>query len=180
MNEDLLEELKAKRNQLASSEGVPAYCYGSNQLLEAIAEEMPEDKWDLLNISGFGEGLYNRWGSTVLRIVGKYRGSRRRSGRRIISRGANQRSVEEEYQALLSLCRRKRFRSPLELSIFIRSNNLGYDYPHIAGTLTFENRNRNMEGAIAPKYYARLCRDLGFDEERGDAIPDEFTPYCEQ
>lgn len=82
---------------------------------------------------------------------------------------------EDEYQRLLSLCRRKSIKRPVDLSDYITENDLGLRFPRLSGDVDFDN-GYTLENGIAPSVYGRLCEDLGFNGPWTDTRVVKFTP----
>ncbi|MGA4507237.1 ATP-dependent DNA helicase UvrD2 [Propionibacteriaceae bacterium G1746] len=70
-SEALLVDLKAWRKEAA--DGAPAFIVFTDATLVAIAEAMPGDEDDLLEISGVGPSKVGRYGEAVLEIVDAHR-----------------------------------------------------------------------------------------------------------
>ena len=84
---------------------------------------------------------------------------------------------EEEFVAMVAEFRPLAFRSSAEVSQYIRKNNLGNKYKKLSGELELSNDVDAwiFSGAINPRYYARLCSELGLDNKSTKAIPGRFT-----
>lgn len=87
-----------------------------------------------------------------------------------------ERREQAQYSALLAEARAQGLSCPYEVSRYIVANRLWNKYPKISGHLTFENSSRPMNGAIAPRWYAQLCQDLGFSRHTSTR-PKEFSSY---
>lgn len=67
--EDLYQKLKTWRKAQAEEEKLPAFCIFSNQVLESIVKKRPQIKEELLNIKGFGEKKFEKYGKQILEII---------------------------------------------------------------------------------------------------------------
>lgn len=68
----LFQQLKDVRRQIAGEENVPAYIVLSDASLLELATFLPQNKEELLKISGFGEIKIERYGKQFLEIVAAY------------------------------------------------------------------------------------------------------------
>lgn len=66
---DLYQKLKTWRKAQAEEEKLPAFCIFSNQVLESIVKKRPQIKEELLNIKGFGEKKFEKYGKQILEII---------------------------------------------------------------------------------------------------------------
>ena len=66
---DLYQKLKTWRKAQAEEEKLPAFCIFSNQVLEGIVKKRPQIKEELLNIKGFGEKKFEKYGKQILGII---------------------------------------------------------------------------------------------------------------
>lgn len=68
--DDLYQKLKTWRKaQAEEEEKLPAFCIFSNQVLESIVKKRPQIKEELLNIKGFGEKKFEKYGKQILEII---------------------------------------------------------------------------------------------------------------
>jgi len=68
-DEDLFEQLRAKRGELASEMGVPAYIIFSDKTLKHLANDKPFDKASMLEVNGIGEKKYEQFGEVFLALI---------------------------------------------------------------------------------------------------------------
>ena len=68
-DEELFEELRAKRSELASALGVPAYIIFSDKTLKHLANDKPFDKASMLEVNGVGEKKYEQFGEDFLAVI---------------------------------------------------------------------------------------------------------------
>lgn len=68
-DEELFEELRAKRTELASALGVPPYIIFSDKTLKYLAAEKPYDKASMLMVNGVGEKKYEQFGEEFLEVI---------------------------------------------------------------------------------------------------------------
>lgn len=67
--DDLYQKLKTWRKAQAEEEKLPAFCIFSNQVLEGIVKKRPQIKEELINIKGFGEKKFEKYGKQILEII---------------------------------------------------------------------------------------------------------------
>ncbi|MEE1302434.1 MAG: HRDC domain-containing protein [Bacteroidales bacterium] len=67
--DDLYQKLKTWRKAQAEEEKLPAFCIFSNQVLESIVKKRPQIKEELLNIKGFDEKKFEKYGKQILEII---------------------------------------------------------------------------------------------------------------
>lgn len=67
--DDLYQKLKTWRKAQAEEEKLPAFCIFSNEVLESIVKKRPQIKEELLNIKGFGEKKFEKYGKQILEII---------------------------------------------------------------------------------------------------------------
>lgn len=67
--DDLYQKLKTWRKAQAEEEKLPPFCIFSNQVLEGIVKKRPQIKEELLNIKGFGEKKFEKYGKQILEII---------------------------------------------------------------------------------------------------------------
>lgn len=72
--EGLLERLKELRTQLARKASVPAYIVFSNAVLADMAEKMPQNIEEFLEVSGIGEIKAERYGKEFLKVIADFMG----------------------------------------------------------------------------------------------------------
>ncbi len=65
-----MEALKKWRREEPQSREIPAYCVLTDRTLQAVAATRPTDGNDLLEISGIGPTLAEKYGERILEIVG--------------------------------------------------------------------------------------------------------------
>ncbi len=70
--DELLSALKALRNSLAHTAGVPSYIVFSNTTLDDMAEKKPRTLEELLEVSGVGEVKAKRYGDMFLKTIAEY------------------------------------------------------------------------------------------------------------
>ncbi|MEA1891228.1 MAG: DNA helicase RecQ [Campylobacterota bacterium] len=68
-DEELFEELRKKRSELASEMGVPAYIIFGDKTLKYLASKKPFDKASMLEVNGVGEKKYEQFGEDFLAII---------------------------------------------------------------------------------------------------------------
>lgn len=68
-DERLFEALRARRAQIASELGVPAYIIFSDKTLKLLAHEKPHDKASMLEVNGVGEKKYLQYGEEFLSLI---------------------------------------------------------------------------------------------------------------
>ena len=68
-DEELFEDLRAKRAELASELGVPAYIIFSDKTLKHLANDKPFDKASMLEVNGIGEKKYEQYGEDFLDVI---------------------------------------------------------------------------------------------------------------
>ena len=68
-DEELFEELRAKRAELASEMGVPAYIIFSDKTLKHLANDKPHDKESMLEVNGIGAKKYEQFGEEFLSLI---------------------------------------------------------------------------------------------------------------
>ena len=70
--QDLFAALKATRFRLAQQENVPAYLIFSNATLTDMANRMPRNRFELLDVAGVGEVKAERYGEAFLETIADY------------------------------------------------------------------------------------------------------------
>lgn len=68
-DEELFEELRLKRAEIANEKGVPAYIIFGDKTLKHLANEKPFDKASMLEINGIGEKKFEQYGEEFLEVV---------------------------------------------------------------------------------------------------------------
>lgn len=86
---------------------------------------------------------------------------------------------EEEFRQLVTEMSSIGITHSSQVSAYIVRNRLGYKYKHISGILQMEMEGNvwDFNGGFPPKIYARLCKELGLENQGSRAVPREFTPY---
>lgn len=69
LDEELFEKLRAKRSELASKLGVPAYIIFSDKVLKNLSSVKPYDKASMLEVNGVGEKKFEQFGEEFLEII---------------------------------------------------------------------------------------------------------------
>ncbi len=68
-DEDLFEQLRAKRRELALELDVPAYIIFGDKTLKHLAKDKPYDKNSMLMVNGVGEKKFEQFGDDFLNII---------------------------------------------------------------------------------------------------------------
>lgn len=68
-DEELFEELRSKRSELASEMGVPAYIIFTDKTLKHLANDKPIDKDSMLEVNGIGEKKFTQFGEAFLDVI---------------------------------------------------------------------------------------------------------------
>ncbi|WP_297484895.1 DNA helicase RecQ [Sulfurimonas sp.] len=68
-DEELFEKLRIKRSELASELGVPAYIIFSDKTLKHLADDMPTNKEEMLEVNGVGEKKFAQFGEAFLEVI---------------------------------------------------------------------------------------------------------------
>lgn len=71
-NPMLYRQLMARRKQLASDAGVPAWEFGRNDCIKEICRTLPVNKKQLMKIRSFGKKKYEMWGEEIIGDVMAY------------------------------------------------------------------------------------------------------------
>jgi ATP-dependent DNA helicase RecQ len=66
---ELFEKLREKRTELASEIGVPAYIIFSDKTLKHLANDMPTNKEEMLEVNGVGMKKYEQFGEEFLAVL---------------------------------------------------------------------------------------------------------------
>ena len=69
-DEELFERLRVWRKERADEDSVPAFVVFTDATLQLIAEQKPSSPADLLRISGVGPAKLERYGASLLEVVG--------------------------------------------------------------------------------------------------------------
>ena len=69
---ELFEKLREKRSELASEMGVPAYIIFSDKTLKHLANDMPTNKEEMLEVNGIGLKKYEQFGEEFLEVIASY------------------------------------------------------------------------------------------------------------
>lgn len=69
---ELYEELRILRRQLAQEEGVPPYMVFGDSTLKEMSLRYPTSKEQMLDISGVGEKKYDKYGSSFISVIKEY------------------------------------------------------------------------------------------------------------
>lgn len=68
-DEELFEELRNKRAELANEKGVPAYIIFGDKTLKHLANIKPFDKQTMLEVNGVGEKKFEQYGEAFLSVI---------------------------------------------------------------------------------------------------------------
>jgi ATP-dependent DNA helicase RecQ len=68
-DEALFERLRAKRSELANELEVPAYIIFSDKTLKHLADDMPTNKAEMLEVNGIGEKKFAQFGEAFLAVI---------------------------------------------------------------------------------------------------------------
>jgi len=71
-DKELFEKLREKRTELASEMGVPAYIIFSDKTLKHLANDMPTNKEEMLEVNGVGMKKYEQFGEEFLEVISIY------------------------------------------------------------------------------------------------------------
>ena len=85
----------------------------------------------------------------------------------------------EELYELLAFMTPKEFTTSKQLSNFIVTQKLGYQYPNISGIVRMKQDGNewDFEGGFPPKIYAIVCDELGLNNQGTRARPIGFTSF---
>ena len=72
LHPDLEKELKEWRKQKAKAKNLPVYLILRQKVLLDIADNAPSTEEELLDIPGFGPGLYASYGQEILALTKPY------------------------------------------------------------------------------------------------------------
>jgi ATP-dependent DNA helicase RecQ len=70
----LFQELRALRKQIADEQQVPPFVVFADATLAEMAAQMPQDKWELLKVTGVGQHKLARYGDAFLRVIKDHKG----------------------------------------------------------------------------------------------------------
>ena len=68
-DEELFEELRKKRAEIATDKGVPAYLIFGDKTLKHLASEKPHNKESMLEVNGVGEKKFEQFGLDFLEVI---------------------------------------------------------------------------------------------------------------
>ncbi len=68
-DEELFEELRQKRAEIANEKGVPAYIIFGDKTLKHLANLKPFDKDSMLEVNGIGEKKFEQFGEEFLEVI---------------------------------------------------------------------------------------------------------------
>jgi len=68
-DEELFQELRSKRAEIAEEKGVPAYIIFGDKTLKHLANDKPFDKASMLEVNGVGEKKFEQFGEEFLDII---------------------------------------------------------------------------------------------------------------
>ncbi|MDQ7044634.1 MAG: DNA helicase RecQ [Sulfurimonas sp.] len=68
-DEELFEELRSKRTEIANEKGVPAYIIFGDKTLKHLANEKPHNKASMLEVNGVGEKKFQQYGEEFLSVI---------------------------------------------------------------------------------------------------------------
>jgi ATP-dependent DNA helicase RecQ len=69
VDDDLFQQLRNLRRELAEASGVPPYVIFSDQTLKQLAAEKPQDRLGMLKIKGIGEHKLDKYGKQFLAVL---------------------------------------------------------------------------------------------------------------
>lgn len=72
VNEELFQELRELRKQLAEQEGIPPFAVFHDATLREMCSSLPTDKSSMLSIKGMGEVKFAKYGARFLEIISDY------------------------------------------------------------------------------------------------------------
>ena len=72
-DEEIFETLRAWRAEASREAGVPAYIVFSDATLMALAEALPADRNELLDVPGVGPVKVERYGVQLLAVIDAFR-----------------------------------------------------------------------------------------------------------
>jgi len=68
-NDGIFEQLRGLRSKIAKAAGVPPYVVFSDKTLKEMADKLPQDKEEILEVSGVGEVKFERYGEEFLALM---------------------------------------------------------------------------------------------------------------
>ncbi|WP_164216932.1 DNA helicase RecQ [Virgibacillus sp. YIM 98842] len=72
-HDDLFQELRKLRKEMADARNVPPYVLFSDMTLKELSRYFPVTKEDMLTIKGIGEKKYEQYGETFLQVIQEWR-----------------------------------------------------------------------------------------------------------
>ncbi|MCH4170869.1 MAG: DNA helicase RecQ [Lactobacillus sp.] len=72
VNNELFEQLRQLRRQLAEKQGVPPFVIFSDKTLSDMCSQMPSTDSEMLDVKGVGESKLTKYGSQFLKIIADY------------------------------------------------------------------------------------------------------------
>ena len=72
-NPGLYDSLRLLRNSIAKQSGVPAYVIFTDKTIKEMSMYLPQNREQLMQISGVGEAKYEKYGSEFLAEMRRYR-----------------------------------------------------------------------------------------------------------
>jgi ATP-dependent DNA helicase RecQ len=70
----LFKELRALRKEIADEQQVPPFVVFADATLAEMAAQMPQDKWEMLKVTGVGQHKLARYGDAFLRVIKDHKG----------------------------------------------------------------------------------------------------------
>jgi len=98
-NTELYEVLKTWRDEVCDKSGMPIYMVANRATLTEIATYLPQNKKDLLQISGFGKAKVDKYGDDILNAVTEYC-SRYNVETNMVAKEANPKRAHREKSAV--------------------------------------------------------------------------------
>jgi ATP-dependent DNA helicase RecQ len=80
VNEDLQDFLREWRRNTAKEKGVPAFIVLHDTSIEALCRVQPENRAQLMKVSGIGENKAELYGAEILEVIARYKKGERASG----------------------------------------------------------------------------------------------------
>jgi ATP-dependent DNA helicase RecQ len=72
MPEELFEELRALRREIADEMGVPAYIVFNDATLREMASSLPTSPAEFLAVNGVGQKRFESYGAVFLELLGAW------------------------------------------------------------------------------------------------------------
>ena len=72
INEELFDILRSLRKQIAAQKNLPPYLIFSDVSLKQMAQVLPSQPWEMLNITGVGEKKYEQYGDIFLQAIQQF------------------------------------------------------------------------------------------------------------